>query len=249
MPRRPRAGMRAVVRAVVRAGALALVPMLAALPGAASAQSCRQSLVLGLDVSGSVDDREYRQQLDGLAAALDSPPVRAALLQSPGAPVALAVFEWSGRAAQRLVADWALIDSAPALDQFTATLRSTARQPMPRTTALGEAMRHGAQMLARGPACTTRTIDISGDGRSNDGARPEDVVSDPLLSGVIVNALVIGAGGRESRDLEAYFRARVRHGPGAFVELADGFDDYRRAMELKLLRELQGLSLSVLRQP
>ncbi|MEQ3626980.1 MAG: DUF1194 domain-containing protein [Celeribacter sp.] len=222
------------------------VTLLMVLPGVAAAQSCRQSLVLGLDVSGSVDDREYRQQLDGLAGALDSAPVRAALLQAPGAPVALAVFEWSGRAAQRLVADWALIDSAAALDRFTAILRSTARQPMPPTTALGEAMRHGAGMSATGPACATRTLDISGDGRSNDGPRPEDVTGDPLLAGVIVNALVIGAGGRESRDLEAYFQARVRHGPGAFVELAQGFDDYRRAMELKLLRELQGLSLSSL---
>ena len=38
------------------------------LPGVARAQ-CRQALLLALDVSGSVDAREYRLQLDGLAAS------------------------------------------------------------------------------------------------------------------------------------------------------------------------------------
>ncbi|MCX8955594.1 DUF1194 domain-containing protein, partial [Ruegeria sp. NA] len=36
---------------------------------------CRQALALGLDVSGSVDSREYRLQLDGLASALTRPEV------------------------------------------------------------------------------------------------------------------------------------------------------------------------------
>lgn len=38
------------------------------LPHAAQA-NCRLALALGLDVSGSVDSREYRLQLDGLANA------------------------------------------------------------------------------------------------------------------------------------------------------------------------------------
>jgi hypothetical protein len=45
----------------------------------------------------------------------------------------------------------------------------------------------------------------------------------------------------EVMELSAYFRRRVIHGPGAFIEVALGFADYQRAMERKLLRELEGL--------
>ena len=69
---------------------LALVLTLLAAPADAA---CRQALALGLDVSSSVDDTEYRLQLDGLAAALLKPEVRAAFLALPDAPVRLYVFE------------------------------------------------------------------------------------------------------------------------------------------------------------
>ena len=50
--------------------------------GAADASECRQSLVLGLDVSSSVDAREYRLQLDGLAEAILDPEVEDALREA-----------------------------------------------------------------------------------------------------------------------------------------------------------------------
>ena len=65
--------------------------------------NCRQALALGLDVSGSVDAREYRLQLDGLAAAFGSAEVRAALLVLPSRPVEVLIFEWSGPTDQALV--------------------------------------------------------------------------------------------------------------------------------------------------
>ena len=53
--------------------------------GAAQAD-CRQALALGLDVSGSVDAQDYALQMQGLAAALEHPQVRAALLSRPALP-------------------------------------------------------------------------------------------------------------------------------------------------------------------
>ncbi|MFC6686684.1 DUF1194 domain-containing protein [Jhaorihella thermophila] len=79
---------------MIRAALLALC-LVPPLPAAAA---CRHALALGLDVSGSVDGREYRLQLDGLAAALRDPRVKQALLAMPAAPVRIAVFEWSGPA-------------------------------------------------------------------------------------------------------------------------------------------------------
>jgi hypothetical protein len=223
---------------------LALACAFAPPAAAQEAAPCRQALALGLDVSGSVDAREYRLQTDGLADALDHPEVRAALLQAPGAPVHLAVFEWSGSGAQRVLADWTAITDAGALATLRARLRGMARAQMPVDTALGEAKRFGLSLLGRRADCWKRTLDLSGDGESNAGERPEAVAVPP---GVTVNGLVIGEtslGPDGPVALEAYYRARVIAGPGAFVERAEGFDTFRAAMVRKLLRELEGVVVS-----
>jgi hypothetical protein len=48
----------------------------------------------------------------------------------------------------------------------------------------------------------------------------------------------------EIGELSSYYRAEVILGPEAFVQTALGYGDYARAMEQKLLRELEGLILS-----
>jgi uncharacterized protein DUF1194 len=60
----------------------------------------------------------------------------------------------------------------------------------------------------------------------------------PLLSAadIVVNGLVIGTD--DAADLAAYFRQTVILGSGSFVEVANGYADYARAMKRKLLREL-----------
>lgn len=215
---------------------------------------CRQALALGLDVSGSVDAREYRLQLDGLAAALTDPRVARALLALPAAPVRLAVFEWSGPEYQRLLLGWTEVADRATLARIAARLAATARRPAPPGTGLGAAMRHGADLLADQPGCWRRTLDISGDGRHNQGPHPRAVKSTLLRRGITLNALAIGAdaprgGDRRQADigaLSSYFRAWVILGTGAFVETALGFDDYSAAMARKLLRELELPALSAL---
>lgn len=204
--------------------------------GAPAGAECRQALALGLDVSGSVDAAEFRLQLDGLAGALTSRPVKEAILSPDGTSVALAAFLWSGREAQRLILGWTEIRDAAGLDAVAARLSAWRERPDAPTTALGSAMAYGAALLDRAPACWGRTLDLSGDGESNDGPRPMRV-RDRLPAGLIVNALVVVDDATANR-LPGYFRAEVIHGPGAFVELASGFADYQRAMERKLVREL-----------
>ena len=224
-----------------------LAALLVALAGAAAAE-CRQALALGLDVSGSVDAAEYRQQLDGLAAALGSPEVRARLLEPAGAPVRLAVYDWSGPSTQRLVLPWTAIDGAAALDGVIARLRDTRRVPGEQSTALGVAMTYGLALLAQQENCWRRTLDLSGDGPSNGGPRPQDLPRD--FGDITINGLVIGgipeAGDDREQDLRqlgAYFEANVIRGPGAFVELALGYENYEAAMRRKLLRELAALAI------
>lgn len=224
--------------------------ILASLVASASGAACRLSLQLALDVSGSVDSREYRLQLDGIAWALESDEVRAALLAMPVAPVVISVYEWSGRADQRVIADWWEMRSDPDVDGLASLLRATTRREAAVSTGIGTALMFGRARLDTRPPCARAVIDISGDGKNNDGPRPQDVRAG--LGGLVVNALVVGPGHSDARgakaweteDLVEYFRRNVIHGPKAFVEVADGYDAYAETMKRKLLRELRAIALS-----
>ena len=212
--------------------------------GAAWAEGCRLALLLALDVSSSVDDEEYLLQKNGLAAALTDPDVSRAILQGEGS-VALAVYEWSGRRQSVVVLDWALLTDEAALDgavgQILAAPRSNNRFP----TAMGYALGFGSGMLGRAPDCARQVIDVSGDGITNDGFRPRQAYSNFPFQDVTVNGLAVT--GSDPRVLE-YFVGEVAYGPGAFVEVAGGYEDFRRAMTMKLFRELNDMIIGDLRR-
>ncbi|MGR3514100.1 MAG: DUF1194 domain-containing protein [Paracoccaceae bacterium] len=202
----------------------------------APALACRLALVLALDASASVDDREYLTQRNGLAAALIAPEVQAAFLSDP-APVALAAFEWSGQWNQHMVLDWRLIRSWADLLAAAEDLSHAERLSTQSPTALGAALGFAAGLLQDGPLCEQQTIDISGDGKNNHGFSAALAYKHFPLDTVTVNALAIG-GATRLDDLIGYFRVRVIKGPGAFVEQARAYDDFERAMRRKLEREV-----------
>lgn len=207
----------------------------------ASAQShCRLALVLALDVSSSVDAEEYILQRDGLAAALNHDGIRAAILDAAG-HVEMAIFEWSGRRQSAVVSDWLALTDNAAIDQIIKRLQSTPRSQTRFPTAMGYALGYGATLLARGPDCDRRVIDLSGDGENNDGFAPHLAYKNFPFRNVTVNGLAVLGG---SPDVVAYFHREVRHGWGAFVETSDGYQGYRDAMTRKLFRELNARILS-----
>lgn len=225
-----------------------LVAFLLMLPGLAQA-ACRQALALGLDVSGSVDAVEYRLQLDGLAVALNSERVQEVLFMQPDAPIRILVYEWSGPLDHTVIVPWTALTVPDDLARVTATLRSHPRGAAAPTTAIGSAMLAGFSFLEQHPACWKRTLDLSGDGPTNTGPRPQDIPDSQTPTGVVVNGLVIGSdnlrGGdgrfADVKELSSYYDSYVVRGPGAFVEVALGFEEYAAAMERKLLRELASL--------
>ena len=233
-----------------RAIAFATAACLAA-PALGADLACRQALALGLDVSGSVDEEEYRLQLDGLAAALRAPQVQEAFLAMPQAPVELAIFEWSGLNQHRLLVDWTPVTDAETLGRISARLRGTFGSYTDPSTAIGAAMVFGAGLLDQRQNCWQHTLDISGDGPANIGPAP-GLIPDAVLGGITINGLVITPASRANttknlrnvKTLLEYYQAQVTRGPGAFVETADDFADFENAMTRKLLRELAGLSLS-----
>ena len=228
---------------------------LATLLGLASpalAEDCRLALVLALDVSGSVDAQEDLLQREGLAHALLAPDVVRAFLW--GDPVAVHAFEWSGHRSQtKLLSDWQLIRSQDDLARVAAAIAHTHRSKFHDAeagTALGAALAYADQTVNEAPECRAQTVDVSGDGISNIGPAPAAIYASGRLDEVTVNALVVGGAtdshDRVSRDrqLVTYFEAEVLHGPDAFWILANGYEDYERAMAAKLLRELEAPMVS-----
>lgn len=222
---------------------LRAVLVLLVLSQAAPAQSCRLALVLALDVSGSVDPVEYAQQVNGLAAALDHPDVRAQILNGAGAPVSLAVFEWSSRNHQYIIQPWITLGSAAALDSAISRIRSHRKVRAGLKTALGTALSFGATLMREKSQCWAKTIDVSGDGKNNIGLSPAQIYWGGAFDQITVNALVIG-GGADTQDVSKlellrYFETEVIHGATSFAMIANGYDDYADAMRRKLIRELQ----------
>lgn len=225
--------------------------------GGAAVAECRLALALGLDVSGSVDAREYRLQLDGLAAALEAPEVQSQILTLPDTPIWISVFEWAGASYQRPVLDWRALRSADDIASVAGRLRATRARRAAGSTAIGSAMYFAELLMRERPGCWSYTLDLSGDGESNDGQLPWQVRTEPRFGAITINGLVIGSDitrGRDERQMEmmalsAYYRTRVIWGPGAFIEVAQGFDDFERAMRRKLLRETRGMAIGLLDHP
>jgi len=208
----------------------------AALP--AQAVECRLALALALDVSSSVDAAEDVLQRSGLVAALTAPEVEAAFFAGD-LPVALAVYEWSGRYNQEMIVEWTMIDSREALLAAAQRVAGSTRSHNDFPTAMGYALGFGAGLLQRAPVCLYQTLDMAGDGVNNEGFPPASAYRAFPFEGVTVNGLVVNAADFEGEtELIAFYQAEVLHGPGAFLIVADGFDDYERAMRRKLEREL-----------
>ena len=218
--------------------------LLSAVP--APAEDCRLALVLALDASASVDPREHGLQRQGLARAIVDEGVARLFLAGP--PVAVHAFEWASPSMQEpLTPGWLVVRSREDLARLARVLSSHPRSDahdQQQTTAVGSALAHAASALEGAPACTARTVDVSGDGQSNAGLRPRQVYASGQLDSVTVNALIIVGADASSNfpgaddKLIAWFRSNVLHGRGAFFIAADGYEDFERAMREKLLREL-----------
>lgn len=199
---------------------------------AAPVQACEVALMLAVDVSGSVDAREYRVQMDGLAAALTDRTVSDALVSGNAK---LALMQWTGSGRQSVVINWTDMGHDADVIAFADRVMTEPRLWRDYSTAIGEAMALSLAYFAQVPECDRHVIDISGDGESNEGRMPRQIWAELAAANVTVNALVI----EESvPGLTGYFEKEVIMGPGSFAVTANSFDDYPDQIVRKLYREL-----------
>ena len=124
-----------------------------------------------------------------------------AFLDGPG-PVALSIFEWSGRFQQDVIIDWTLVTSEETLTTIAERVARQTRRHEDFPTALGYALGFAADRFQRAPPCLFQTLDISGDGQNNDGFPPGAAYEHFPLEGITVNGLAIGGA---SRGIEEYY--------------------------------------------
>jgi hypothetical protein len=218
----------------MRLAALALLLALGlVLPRAAQAE-CRLALALAMDVSRSVDAKDFAIQTQGLADALEAPEIRTAFF-APAGDVALAVYQWSGEDYQQVLVGWTVIREPADLGPVVALLRGLKPPELRLNTALGRGLEFGRDLLAQAPDCDRHVLDVQGDGQNNSGPAPGRVYAQGGWDGITVNGLAIGS---HELQLPDYFRNTLIRGPGAFVELALRHSDYPQAIRRKLQREL-----------
>ena len=203
-------------------------------------------LVLAVDVSRSIDEVEAELQRRGYTEALTNQTVIEAILSGEHKRIALCYAEWAGTHYQVVVIDWTLIDSANAARGFSEKLAEAPRTSQS-WTAVGAALAFAAQRFDNsGYESKRRVIDISGDGRTNDGP-PAEMVRDTLVTqGIVINGLPVmmnrtNFGRPPEAGLDKYYEENVIGGPGAFMIAAASFDDFGRAVRSKLIREISGL--------
>ncbi|MFI5030534.1 MAG: DUF1194 domain-containing protein [Reyranellales bacterium] len=202
------------------------------------------ALALGIDISGSIDPEEAKLQRQGYVMAFRDPVIVRAILGGPNGRIAVAYYEWSDSWMQKLLIDWTLLDSEPAIAAFAQRL-DEAPISIARRTSISGAIRYAIPLFGRSPYEPTRKVlDISGDGSNNDGGLVTDMRYEALKEKIVINGLPImndrpnPFGFPNEEDLDRYYLACVTGGPRSFVEVAHNFEDFPRAVRKKLLQEV-----------
>ena len=204
-------------------------------------------LVLAADVSRSVDERKFRLQREGYAAAIVDPRVVRAMTAGPAGRIALCFLEWASDGEQIVVIDWTPVASADHAQAISRQIREAPRAFMGRTS-ISAAIDYSMAVLARSPfAGQRRVIDVSGDGTNNSG-RPVTAARDAAIAqGVTINGLVILSDvplptnpmhTHPPGGLTAYYENNVIGGPGAFVVEAENFEAFGQLLVSKLVKEI-----------
>lgn len=182
-------------------------------------------LVTAIDVSASMDSAAIKTELEGMAMAIQSPDVIAAIQAGPRHQIGFVVFLFAD-GEMPVIAGWHVVANA----EDAATVAGEIASSIPDLTKLGglpelgaltniaAAMQRAGALVAAAPYQATRAVvNIVGDGARTTGDDPANARAALLAAGATVNGLIV-AGTQETVD---YFRHNVVGGRGAFVIEAD----------------------------
>jgi len=212
-------------------------------PAVPSAQQVDVALVIVTDVSYSVDDNEARFQREGAIAAFRNADVVKAIQAGSLGRIAVTYIDFSSYGAVKIIAGWHVVHDKASADAFAEALAAK-----PRTQGVQTSISSGLELAERlldtsGYTANKRVIDVSGDGPNNDGHLVAPVRDEIVAKGIVINGLPIMTEADKFDvyylpDLDKYYAGCVIGGPGAFIQVAHGFEDLERALRRKLLLEI-----------
>ncbi|MCH7555571.1 MAG: DUF1194 domain-containing protein, partial [Proteobacteria bacterium] len=178
-------------------------------------------LVIAVDSSASIDEREFALQLAGIAAAFRDPEVVTAIGSGPRNRVAVMAIFWAESGYPSDTTPWHVLAGAADAEAFAGLMAGWPRR-VEGGTGIGTAVLNSVKQLEYNAIQgKRRIIDISGDGRET--TMREFFITSPqaramaISRGITVNGLAIL---NDEPELDGYYRAQVTGGPGSFVMVA-----------------------------
>jgi hypothetical protein len=216
-----------LVVAALLSGAL-LAPV-----AARAAEPVNAAIVFAVDVSGSVNDERYELQRSGIASIFSDDGIES--LVEGG--LAVTLMEWSDQAT--VMVPWMVLRTPDDARRFAHAV-NTVQRITGFSTALSTALLAAADQIELCPVpALNKIIDVSGDGPNN-GPMSTSIARDQVVArGFRINGLPIVT--PQEPDLAQWYAANVVGGPGGFIEIAQGFEDFARAMRRKFQREVAAL--------
>jgi len=197
------------------------------------------ALVLAVDVSGSMDEREQHIQRDGYVGAFRSPQVVAAITGGLIGSIAVTYVEWSSQDQQTVVVPWTLIDGFRASASFADALAAAPLRSGTATSISEALLFSSAQFEKNVHPATQQAIDVSGDGPNSDGGSVTAARDTVLARGITINGLPIFLPGKsDAPDIDQYYANCVIGGPNAFLYTVNDLSQLPEAIRQKLLQEI-----------
>jgi hypothetical protein len=206
-------------------------------------------LILAADISDSMDLEEAALQRQGFARAFRHRDVIKAIQRGRFGRIAVTYVEWAGEHIQSTLVHWTEISDTESTMAFADAIeQQTVRiEKWTKYTSISAVIAFGVQRFeGNGYRGERHVIDISGDGPNNRGAYVVHARDRAVADGITINGLPIindrpgPYGFPPLPDLDLYYEDCVIGGPGSFVVVADGFQDFARAIRRKLVLEIAG---------
>ncbi|HKP23354.1 MAG TPA: DUF1194 domain-containing protein [Dongiaceae bacterium] len=200
------------------------------------------NIVTGLDFSGSIEPHDAQVQINGIAMAIRSPQIMAAIKNGNHGRVGFAVFVWAS-SNYPILLTWRQISSpaeAAAVAEdvengLHALMGSEALIKLGALTDMSGAMEYGGELLRTAPFATNhRFVNIVSNGIDNvaEGTTP---VRDRLVAqGITINGVALG----HDVTLFSYLKREVIGGPEAFALMANDPEQLVEVMARKFLSEI-----------
>lgn len=194
--------------------------------------ACAVALILLVDISSSVSEKNYELQKRGIAEAFKDPQIQKTIEAQPGG-LALSLHEWTDTS--NVSIPWVILKTKKDSEDLSNKILNL-QYAIGMTTSMGDAIIKGIEYFDSTPCEPERkVIDVSGDGPSNTGVEIEVARKKAIDNLVTINGMPIIT--TVEPGLSDYYIDKVIT-PDGFVLSAYGYEDFTRAIKRKLIFEI-----------